>query len=113
MGKFDLKVKLMKKEEHWNKHSSKAQCKVARQKQTRKQIQIDEALEWCIENNKRGWAAKATGLFPLIRDVKTINRRLDGLVKNQQEKDYCSILTDDEEHQIVDFIKKRTDVYKV
>ena len=46
-------------------------------------------------------------LFPLIKDVKTINRRLDGVVENKKEREYCSILTVDEEIQIVDHIKNR------
>ena len=48
-----------------------------------------------------------TGLFPLIKDPKTINRRLDGEVKNEREKEYCSVLTVEEEDQLVGHIKNK------
>ena len=45
-GKFNLKVRLSKKQEHWDRHSSKAQCIVTKQKQDRIQAHNDEALQW-------------------------------------------------------------------
>ena len=42
---------------------------------------MTKAVEWCIENNARGHAAIKTGLFNLIKDRGTIDRRLDGKVK--------------------------------
>ena len=42
-----------------------------------------------------------------VLDVKTINRRLDGEVKNEHEMEYCSILTVDEEKQIAEHVKNK------
>lgn len=106
MGKYNIKIKLQK-EEHWQKRKNKTYCQVTRDAQNKKQQQINNALKWCEENNKRGWAALKTGMFPLVNDPKTINRRLDGVVKNEKEREYCSVLTVDEENQIVDHIKNK------
>ena len=59
-----------------------------------------------------GQAALKTGRFPLIKDRETINRRLDGKVKNGEERSYCSILTNTEERMIVEFAKIRIDACK-
>ena len=61
-----------------------------------------------MENNKRGWAALTTGKFPMIKDPKPINRRLNDIMENTKENDYCSILTDEEEEQIVEHLKNRS-----
>ena len=106
MGRFNLRIKLQK-EEHWQKRKNKAYCQVTRDCQNKKQQQINDALKWCEENRKRGWAALKTGMFPLVNDPKTINRRLDGVVKNEQEREYCSVLTVNEENQIVEHIKNK------
>ena len=106
MGRFNLKVRIAK-EEYWHKRKNKSYRVVARDLQNAKNEQMDKALEWCRENTKRGYAALKTGQFPLIKDPKSINKRLDGLVINGKEKEYCSVLTVDEESQIVDHIKNK------
>ena len=98
---------MLERSEHWHKRKNKSYRAVTRDKQNQKQEQIDKALDWCKEHNYRGYAALGTGLFPLIKDVKTINRRLDGVVENKKEREYCSVLTIDEETQIVDHIKNK------
>ena len=55
----------------------------------------------------RGQAAYKTGRFPLIKGRETMNRRLDGKVKNGEERSYCSILTNTEERMIVEFAKNK------
>ena len=85
--------------------STKAEAVVARKSTNEKNQQLEEAIAWCKENNARGQAALKTGLFPLIKDRETINRRLDGKIINNQERSYCKILTHDEEESIVAFIK--------
>ena len=45
------------------------------------------------KNNCRGYAAINSGLFPLIKDRRTINNRLDETVATGNEKHYCRILT--------------------
>ena len=39
--------------------------------------QLEEAVEWSRVNNKRGWAANISGKIPLIKDLRTINKRID------------------------------------
>ena len=87
--------------------STKAEAVVARKSTNEKNQQLEEAIAWCKENNARGQAALKTGLFPLIKDRETINRRLDGKIINNQERSYCKILTHDEEESIVAFIKNK------
>ncbi|XP_065679117.1 uncharacterized protein LOC136093875 [Hydra vulgaris] len=87
--------------------STKADAIVARKHTNDKNKQLEAAINWCKKFNGRGQAALKTGLFPLIKDRETINRRLDGKVINGKERDYCTILTDDEEASIVRFIKNK------
>ena len=35
---------------------------------------------YCIENKVRGWAAISAGICPSVKDPRTINKRLDGLI---------------------------------
>ena len=62
-------------------------------------------MEWCKENNCRGNLALKTGVFPLVKDRQTINRRLDGKVQTGSERAYCNILTADEELPVVNYAK--------
>ena len=58
----------------WNQGSS---C-CLQERQIQKENQIEEIVKWCKENNKRGQAALKRGMFPLIKDHGTMDRRLDG-----------------------------------
>ena len=99
--KCDIQLKLAHPKKHWQKRKNKAYCQLTQDRFKDKQVQIGKAVECCHKNGKRGWAALGTGTFLLIKDVKTINRRLDGEVVHDEEKSYCSILTKDGELQIV------------
>ena len=72
-----------------------------------KSKQLEEAVEWCRINNKRGWAAINSGRFPLIKDLRTINKRIDCVVVTGNEKEYCSIFTKDEEESLVCYIRNK------
>ena len=61
---------------------SKAEAAMGRNYTDAKNRQIDKAVIYCIDNNVRGYKALKTGLFPLLKDRETINRRLDGKIKN-------------------------------
>ena len=87
--------------------STKAEAKVIRKSICEKNEQLDEAVAWCKANNARGQAALKTGQFPLIRDRETINRRLDGKIINGQERQYCTILTHDEEECVVTYLRNK------
>ena len=70
-----------------------------------KSKQLEEAIEWFRINNKRGWAAINSGKFPLIKDLRTINKRIDGVIITGNEKECCSIFTKDEEESLVCYIR--------
>ena len=86
--------------------NSKAEAIVKRKNINEKNLQIQEAVRWCKENSKRGHSALQTGTFPLIKDKETINRRLDGKIKNEY-KEHLQILMPEEEHSVVEFIKNK------
>ena len=88
------------------KPNSKAEAIVQRKNINEKNLQIQEAVSWCKENNKRGHSALQIGKFPLIKDRGTIDRRLDGEIKNEN-KEHLQILTPEEERSVVEFIKNK------
>ena len=60
----------------------KAEAAMGRKYTDVKNRQIEEAVKYCIDNNMRGYKTLKTGLFPLVKDRETINRKLDGNIKN-------------------------------
>ena len=73
---------------------------------------LKEAMEYCIEKGCKGYAAIASGLFPLIKDPRTINRRLEDApgkskIVTGQEKSYCKMLTEKEETSLVRYLLNR------
>ena len=50
-----------------------------------KDVQMSDAVQYCQDNNCRGYAALQTGRFPLIKDPRTVNKRLDGYSKAHQD----------------------------
>ena len=89
------------------KPSNKSRSNVIRDAIDTKNKQLEEAVEWCRNNGKRGWAAINSGRFPLIKDPRTINKRLDGVIQTGKEKEYCSIFTNEEEESLVRYIKNK------
>ena len=85
--KFNLRIK----------PSNKTRAAVIRDAINSKQKQLDAAVQWCHENNRRGWAAVNSGLFPSIKDYRTINKQIDGIITTGNEKEYCSVFTSEEQ----------------
>lgn len=102
--KFQLKVR--RSISFTGKPNSKAEAIVQRKHINSKDYQIEQAVTWCKEHQKRGYAALKTGLFPLIKDRGTIDRRLDGKCNNPK-KEHLRILSPEEEHSIVQFVKNK------
>ena len=46
-----------------------------------------------VDNNCKGYGALESGLFPLIKDPRTINKRLNEEIRIGEEKSYCRELT--------------------
>ena len=88
-----------------NKRKNNAHAKIAREVINEKDSKLEAAVEWCLSNNRRGWAALKTNDFPLLKDARAINRRLDGLVTNKAEYESRSILTNNEEQTLVGYMK--------
>ena len=87
--------------------NSKFEHKIKQRSMAMKERQLQLAVSYCKENNCRGVAAISAGICPDIKDQRTINRRLDGKVTTGKEKQYCRILTDEEEDILVKFIKNK------
>ena len=68
------------------KPTNKSCCSVIRDQINDQNLQLNKAVEWCREN-KRRWAAINSGLFPLIKDLHTINKCLDGVIQTRKEKE--------------------------
>jgi len=61
------------------RHLSSAHDRIQAKHSKAKTEELKEAVAYCNENNIRGYAAINTGMFPLIKDPRTINSRLDSL----------------------------------
>ena len=56
--------------------------------------QFQEAVDYCLQNDCKEYKALISGLFPLIRHVKTIKRRLElEINKRIKERKYLQIIT--------------------
>ena len=69
--------------------------------------QLEMAVQYCKQHSCKGYAALATGNYPLIKDPRTINRRLEDSkdqITTGEEKDYCRVLTKEEESTFVAYL---------
>ena len=71
-----LKIQLKRKIQR-TRHLSVAHDKIEAKNTNAKTRELKRAVEYCKENNCRGYAAIATGMFTHIKDPKAINKRLD------------------------------------
>ena len=88
------------------KHQSIAYDKLRRRSMDAKICDKVEAAQWCKENNCRGYQAVSKGIVQGI-DPRTINVVLDEKVEPRKQREYCSILTSDEETVLVRYLKNR------
>jgi len=103
---------LLKDLKPWERRKNLVYHSITQDNIERRNQQLTEAVKWCKENSKRGWAALKTGKFTLIKDPRTINSRLDNNVKTGAERDYCSILTSKEEESLVRRLKNKNRAYQ-
>ena len=87
--------------------NSKFEHKVKQRSMDTKERQGQLTVRYCKEKNCRSFAAISAGICPDIKDHRTINKMLDGNVITGKEKQYCRILTDEEEEILVLFIKNK------
>ena len=88
------------------KHQSIAYAKLCRRHTDAKICDKVEAAQWCKENNCRGYQAVSKGIVQGI-DPRLINAVLDEKVEPGKSREYCSILTSDEETVLVRYLKNR------
>ena len=88
-------------------HQSHVLDSLYRKQTVAKERALIEAVEWCKLNGHRGWKVVNSGLFPGIKDPRTINKQLDGVIQTGKEKDYCEILTSTEEKSLLRYIKNK------
>ena len=85
--------------------NSLAQRKINQQRVTAKKEQISAAVQFCKDNSCRGFKALSSGRYPLVKSPNTINNQLDGVTPPpRHSKDYCSVITIDEEDTLVQTI---------
>lgn len=78
-----------------------------------RRAQLLKAIDFCKENNCRGWKALATGHYPLVKSPYTINRYLDNTTLNvEHSKEYCSILSAEEEALLVKYLINKARAYQ-
>ena len=70
--------------------------------------QLRAAVRYFRENNCKGSAAISAGICPDIKDPRTIKKYLNGELAIGNEKEYCSVLTNDEEDLLVKYIKDKS-----
>ena len=87
MAKYNLRVK----------PTSRPKATLIKNQAKERENQLKEAVQYCVEKNCRGYSAVKSGLFPLIKDRRTIDKRLDGKSGTGDEKEYCSVVTISEE----------------
>ena len=90
-----------------NHYQSHVLDSLNRKQTVAKETTLIQAVERCKLNGHRGWKAVNSGLFHGIKDPRTINKRLDGVIETGKEKDYCKILTSTEEEPLLRYIKNR------
>ena len=94
------------------KHNTLMHLGMYQERVTARREEIKAAVNWCKEQRCRGFKAISSGLFPLIKDPRTINKYIDGVLTLETVKQYCSILTDQEEQMLLKTIINKARSYQ-
>ena len=88
---------------------TKAKAKVVKALRVAKAEELSRAVKYCQDKNVHGYSAVKTGLFPSIKDARTINKQLDEPKSTTKSKrSDCKILSDMEEQALVRFLKNKS-----
>ena len=117
-GKSKYPIDLVKEEK--KKDDERAKCTkslvhrtVYQEKIETRRAQLIAAVELCKEQRCRGYKALQTGRFPLIKSRHTIDNILDGKSKHPiHSKEYCSVLTTEEEATITSYVVNKARAYQ-
>ena len=88
------------------KPNSKAEASVKRKFIDLKEKQIQDAGQWCKDNQKRGHSVLKIGCSHQLKNPGTIDQRLDGKTANLK-KEHLQILTNDEESSVEELVKNK------
>ena len=90
---------------------NKSGHKVDEMVKEKKNTWLDDAIQYCRENDCSAYTAVKTGLFDKV-DRMTLHRRLTGEVSHRGERNYCRVLAVFEEDLLVEYIKNRNRNYQ-
>ena len=89
------------------RHLSAAHDKIQHNHSKAVTEELEKAVDFCKANKCRGYAAIATGNFQLIKDPRTINKRLDSSndsIVTGQGKTHLRVLTFEEEASFMNYL---------
>ena len=88
---------------------TKAKAKVVKALRVAKEEELSRAVKYCQDKNICGYSVVRTGLFPSIKDARTINRQSDQPISpTKSKRSDCKILSDMEEQALVRFLKNKS-----
>ena len=88
---------------------TKAKAKVVKALRVAKEEELSRGVKYCLDKNVRGYSVVKTGLFPSIKDARTINKRLDEPTPTTKSKrSDCKILSEMEQQALVRFLKNKS-----
>ena len=74
-----------------------------------KEEELSRAVKYCQDKDVRDYSAVKTGLFPSIKDARTINKQLDEPTSpTKSKRSDCKILSNMEEQALVLFLKNKS-----
>ena len=83
---------------------SYATCKWKLNKTKLVRKQLTAAVQYCKDNDCSGYAALSSGKFPLIKDPRTINKRLDADIEEAKMYEDRQVLTVEQEKALVQYV---------
>lgn len=87
--------------------TTKLELKKAKEKRSMWEEDMQKAVAYCKEHNVRGGFVIRNGICKLIKDKRSINKRLDGLSKLRKTREDSRILTVNEEEALVRHLKNK------
>ena len=115
-----VKIKLTSPVLELKYHVSALRDRMLQEAQKKRQDEISAAVKHYVENDCKGYKAIASGLFPTIKDLRTIYRHLPKenqskkskpVIMEGDEKSYCCILTTEEENSLANYFKNKNRYY--
>ena len=86
---------------------TKASAQIVRKGQKTRERELQDAVDYCRENNVRGWSAINAGICPSIKDCRTINKQLDNEGPLLPRRQDWRIMTHVEEDSFVRFLMNK------